>query len=121
MFQRDGSNIDELNENGLIKHKSSKGRNNSSQLKNISSYFKWSIFNVLFCLVTGSIGLLCSIPALVYSLKTDKSLTDGHLNNATKYSAYAKAFNKLTSIFVFINIFSVCSILAIDIVKKFNF
>ncbi len=80
--------------------------NNSNQYKDESSFIIWSIIGNLLCWSACGVSLLCSIPALVFSLYTRYWFKHDNKIKAKRYSLIAYILNILTCI-VLILAFSV--------------
>ena len=64
------------------------------------TFMEWSILNTLCCLCTGSIVLLCSLPAMCFSLKT-RELNENHeYVEARNASILARNCNFFSSMFI---------------------
>lgn len=72
----------------------------------IETHIGWSVLNTICCLCVGSMVLFCSIPALIFSFKTQENLRNGNFNEAQTNSKLAHIFNTLaTFLWVMIMIF----------------
>lgn len=72
----------------------------------IETHLGWSVLNTICCLCVGSMVLFCSIPALIFSFKTQENLRNGNFNEAQTNSKLAHMFNTLaTFLWVMIMIF----------------
>lgn len=68
----------------------------------IESYMGWSLINNACCLFSGILILFCSIPALIFSMKTNDYIKVGNFNEARNNSRYAFVFNCAGAIFLFL-------------------
>ncbi len=68
------------------------------------TFIEWSILNTICCLCTGAIVLICSLPALCFSIKTRELNQLRLYNEARKASVYARNCN-LFATFIIIYIF----------------
>ena len=64
------------------------------------TFIEWSILNSICCFFTGSIVLLCTIPAIFFSIKTRELNADHDFVNAKKTSTYSKNCNLLATIVI---------------------
>ena len=84
--------LDSENQRSLLDEKG------SSQAPN--SYMLLSVLANVCCLFSCMASLVCSLPALVFSLNTRESIKIGDLQKAKKTSALALVFNFLTGLFI---------------------
>ena len=77
------------------------------QLSTFKTYLNWSIFNTVCCVYTGALIWFCSIPSLIFSLKTQSHLQDRNIEKAVKYAHYSKVCNIIASVFAFLCVVSI--------------
>jgi hypothetical protein len=64
------------------------------------TFMEWSILNTLCCFFTGSIVLICSIPALCFSIKARELNADRDYVEAKKASVYSRTCNFIASVLI---------------------
>ncbi len=64
------------------------------------TYIEWSILNTLCCFCTGTLVLLCSLPALCYSIKVQELNEMQRYTEARRVSIYARKFNQFATCIV---------------------
>lgn len=64
------------------------------------TFMEWSILNTLCCFFTGSMVLLCSIPALCFSIKTRELNAERDFVEARKASVRSRTCNFIASIVI---------------------
>jgi hypothetical protein len=75
---------------------------NFEEEKLIETYMIWSIMNNLLCICSGVLILACSVPALIFSMKTDDYIKMGNFSEARLNSKYAFGFNAAGTTFLFL-------------------
>lgn len=63
----------------------------------IETHLGWSLLNTICCLCVGTMVLFCSIPALVFSFKTQQHIRNGNFSEAQTNSKLAHIFNSLAT------------------------
>jgi hypothetical protein len=66
-----------------------------------TSYKIWSICNVMSSICFVPLTLLCSVPALIYSYRTEDNFQLGNIGQAKASSQDAKLFNWVSTILTF--------------------
>ena len=88
----------------------------------IETYMIWSVMNNLLCICSGVLILACSIPALIFSMKTDDYIRMGYYSEARLNSKYAFRFNAAGTFFLFLILFLVFYFYGIELKKvSFNY
>ena len=66
----------------------------------IETFFEWSLLNTICCLFTGSLVLICAVPAMLFSLKTRALNAQRRFNDALEMSKNSRNCNLLASLVI---------------------